>query len=320
VSPPPSAAIYLCVSIDCECDKGPGWKLQRPLRFGGITEGIEARLEPLFRAHGAKATYLLSPEVMRDDASLEALRRVAATAELGTHLHGEFATPDDFEPEVTRVFQRDYPREVEQAKLASLTADFTRAFDHPPRSFRAGRFGIGDESLGMLADLGYLVESSVTPFVEHSDVGAPGLDFRGAPTQPYHPDPRLPGVPGDSPLLEVPVTIRPRLMNRLPLLGKRLERRWLRPTRGSGRALVDLAKDEIDDARATAPGRPVVLNAMFHNVEVVPGASPYAQNEREAAGILGRLAALLEFARGSRIAVVGLGDLPEIFAAVPARS
>ena len=307
--------VYLCVSIDCECDKGPGWKLQRPLRFTGITEGIGARLEPLFRARGAKATYLLSPEVMRDEASLETLRNVRATAELGTHLHGEFATPDDFEPEVTAVFQRDYPREVEEAKLTSLTASFTSAFGEAPRSFRAGRFGIGSHSLGLLAGLGYQVESSVTPFVEHSDVGAPGLDFRGAPTQPYHPDPRAPGVPGDSPLLEVPVTIRPRFLNHLPLIGSRLERRWLRPTRTSGSALIDLARDEIEHARAAAPDRPVVLNAMFHNVEIIPGASPYAQNEREADGILGRLAALLDFARSASIAVVGLGDLPEIFAA-----
>lgn len=310
-----SASVFLCVSIDCECDKGPRWRLQRPLRFAGITDGIGARLEPLFRAHGAKATYLLSPEVMRDEASVETLRGVAATAELGTHLHGEMATPDDFEPEVTAVFQRDYPRDVEAAKLASLTGAFRSAFDHAPRSFRAGRFGIGEHSLGLLADLGYAVESSVTPFVEWSDVGAPGLDFRRAPTQPYHPDPRAPGQRGDSPLLEIPVTIRPRLLNRLPLLGARLERRWLRPTKASGRALVELAKDEIEDARATSPARPVVLNAMFHNVEVVPGASPYAQTEREAAGILGRLAELLAFARGEGIAVVGLGDIPDILAA-----
>jgi len=52
---------------------------------------------------------------------------------------------------------------------------------------------------------------------------------------------------------------------------------------------------------------------MFHNVEVVPGCSPYAHTERAAAGILGRLDALLAFARRQEIPVVGLTDVLEHF-------
>ena len=141
---------YLVVSIDCECDKGRAWRCQRPLSFSGIQRGIAERLEPLFRRHRAKATYLLSPEVLRDEASVTCLRAVARNAELGTHLHGEHAEPFAFEPEVTAAFQRDYAPEVERAKLASLTELFVAAFGARPRSFRAGRFGIGESTLGAL--------------------------------------------------------------------------------------------------------------------------------------------------------------------------
>jgi hypothetical protein len=300
-------AVYLCVSIDCECDKGAAWRTRRPLSFVAVHEGIGARLAPLFRRYHARATYLLSPELLRDARSVERLRALAPEAELGTHLHGEFAAPDEHEPEVTRVFQRDYPEALERAKLTSLTEQFERAFDFPPRSFRAGRFGIGPSTLGILEALGYAVDSSVTPFVDWSGQGAVGLSFRGAPTQPYHPDRALPGQPGTSPLVEVPVTIRP---SRVPLLGRWLQR-WLRPTRGSARRLVALAEEEI----AAAPGAgPVVLNAMFHNVEVIPGASPYAADEPRAAGILMRLESLLRFAAAAEIPVVGLGDIPALLA------
>ena len=307
--------VFLSVSIDCECDKGPGWRSQRPLAFEGVREGILRRLAPLFARYGAKATYLLSPEVIRDEASAEALRELAADgeAELGAHLHGEFAEPGAFEPDVTTAFQRDYPPDVERAKLAYLTDLFAAAFGRKPTSFRAGRFGIGTESLGILEDLGYRVESSVTPHMDWSRSGAPGLSFVGAPTQPYHPDPRDPTRPGKSRLLEVPVTIRPRAVNRLPLVGKRIDPRWLRPTRGSGAALVGLAREEIAAARARDPRRPVALNAMFHNVEILPGASPYAATEREAAAILSRLEALLAFAQREGIAVVGLTELATHF-------
>ena len=53
---------------------------------------------------------------------------------------------------------------------------FRTAFGRPPRSFRAGRFGIGENTVPILDSLGYAVESSVTPHVDWSDV-SPGLSF-----------------------------------------------------------------------------------------------------------------------------------------------
>jgi peptidoglycan/xylan/chitin deacetylase (PgdA/CDA1 family) len=309
-----SSRAYLCVSIDTECDKGKGWRSRKPMAFDGIHDGVVKRLQPMFDAFGAKATYLLSPEVLRDGACAEVFRRIADRAELGTHLHGEYAEPDAFEPDVTSVFQRDYPPDVERAKLTYLTDLFIRAFGEQPRSFRAGRFGIGSASIGILESLGYLVESSVTPHMDWTSSGAPGLAFLGAPTQPYRPDPVNPAKPGDAKLLEVPVTIRRRLLNALPFVGARIDPSWLRPTRGSEAGLVRVAEDEVADARRAHPGRPVILNAMFHNVEIVPGTSPYAESESQANGILHRLRALLAWAQREGVAVVGLGDVPEILA------
>jgi hypothetical protein len=52
---------------------------------------------------------------------------------------------------------------------------------------------------------------------------------------------------------------------------------------------------------------------MFHNVEIVPGASPYAKNEAEADAITNRLAGLLAFAEREGIRSLGLGDVQELF-------
>lgn len=305
---------YLCVSIDTECDKGPEWRSRRPMAFEGVHVGIVERLQPLFASYGAKPTYLVSPEVIRDARCAEELTQIGAACELGAHLHGEYAEPGAWEPEVTRDFQRDYEGDIERRKLTYLTDQFIRAFGHQPVSFRAGRFGIGRRTIGILEDLGYSVESSVTPNVDWSNAGSPGLSFEGAPTQPYRPDRDDPTRPGDSKILEVPITIRRRLLNALPGIGKRVEPRWLRPTWANGEALVRLAEDEIASARRAAPGRPVVLNAMLHNTEVIPDASPYADVEHDARAILDRLRCLLAFAQRESIAVVGLGDVSEILA------
>jgi hypothetical protein len=272
------------------------------------------RLHPLFVEFRAKATYLLSPEIFRDEASIEAFRSLGASAERGTHLHGEYAEPGAFDPYVTRVFQREYTEELERQKLTFLTEQFVSAFGYWPRSFRAGRFGLGPASLGILESLRYTVDSSVTPFMDWASAGAAELSFHGAPTQPYHPAHEVPARNGFAEILEVPVTIRPRLANALPRIGRLFEPRWLRPTHESAASLIRLAIDEVEAAARENPGRPVILNAMFHNVEVFPGASPYAATEAAARRIFDRLGSLLAFAARENIPVVGLGDVPGILA------
>lgn len=304
---------YLTVTIDTECDKAPRWLVRKPLAFVGVTTGVRERLEPLFASFGAKGTYLVSGEVLRDPASVEVLAR--SSGDLGTHLHAETVEPGAFVPDVTAAFQRDLPEPEERAKLETLTSWFDDAFGRAPRSFRAGRFGVGKHSLRILADLGYTVESSVTPDMDWASAGAPGLAFHGAPTQPYHPAWDAPGTPGNCPLWEAPITIRKYWANSLPWVGSRVDPRWLRPTHASADALARLARDEISAHLASGSRRPPVLTCMFHNVEILPGTSPYAETEGQALAILRRLRALLSFAEREGIAVIGLADVPEVLEA-----
>jgi hypothetical protein len=301
-------AVFLCVSIDCECDKGPGWKTQRPLRYAGVHRGIVERIHPMMSRYGGKPTYLLSPEVLRDAACVEALASLRS-CELGAHLHGEMAEPGAFAPDVTSDVQRDYPGAIERAKLVSLTSSFRDVFGRRPASFRAGRFGVGPNTLPILEELGYSVDSSVTPRVDWSHVSR-GLTFVHAPHQPYFPDRTDPAKRGRSTVLEVPVTTAPRLAGRVPLVGRLAQPRWLRPTWSSARALVRTARDAVESARQEGQQRPVVLNAMLHNVEVVAGASPYAATDGAATALLSRLEALLVWATAEGIKPVGLGDVP----------
>jgi hypothetical protein len=301
--------VFLCVSIDCECDKGPAWRTRIPLTFEGVSRGIAERIHPLMASLGVKPTYLLSPELLRGERCLEVLRSLDG-CELGTHLHGEMADPGAFAPEVTQDVQRAYPPDLERAKMTSLTASIRAAFDRDPRSFRAGRFGVGPHTVPILEQLGYAVDSSVTPGVDWNAVSA-GLSFVGAPSHPYRPDRSDPARPGHARLLEVPVTTVARAAARVPLVGRFAEPRWLRPTRTRGSVLVAVARDAVRLALRWRPRAPVVLNAMFHNVEVVAGASPYAATEGRATGILKSLASLLEWARREGITSIGLSDVPD---------
>jgi hypothetical protein len=301
--------VFLCVSIDCECDKGKRWRTQHPLSFHGVTEAIVNRLQPMFRSYGAKPTYLLSPELFQSESAIEAMRTIDGSCELGTHLHGEYVEPGAYSPRVTLEVQGAYEAAVEQQKMSNLTALFVDAFGRRPRSFRAGRFGIGVNTIPILESLGYWVDSSVTPNLRwgFEKLGLPS--FAGASTQPYRPDRSNPARVGSATVLEVPVTVH-RVRND-NVWARLLPARWLRPTFSSRERLIAVARAEIAAALAASPAQPVILNAMLHNVELMPGASPYAASEKQASKIQKRLAALLEFARSEAITTIGLADIPD---------
>ena len=304
---------YLCVTIDTECDKGPKWRTREPLSFEGVHCGIRERLEPLFRAHGTRPTYFLSPEVMRNEACAEYFKTLLPaphrthTAELGTHLHHEFAFASSPIPRVTNAFQHDLSAEEEERALRNVTELFQSQFGVAPRAFRAGRFGIGKHTLKTLAELGYWVDSSVTPLVSWKNVGGP--DFRLAPNGPYFPSDHDPSLPGTSSILEVPLSIVKRRF--LPTRFASVSPLWLRPTfadERSIRAIVDsMFEEPLDD-------RPRVLTCMFHNVELIADGSPYVQEKKCVDRVLGRIELLLSLAKERNIPTVGISDLVKWFA------
>lgn len=315
--------IKLVVTIDTECDKGPDWAVRQPLAFTNILEGVTRRLQPLLAAHGVTPTYLLSPEVL-DDADCAALfRSLAADVDLGTHLHSEFIDPAaDPGTRSSHAVQCDLPPELEARKLANLTKLFETRLGFRPTAFRAGRFGIGPHTLTILEDLGYRVDSSVTPnrwwWIERGR----GVNFLGAPIQPYHPSAADFRRPGRMRILEVPVTVlhpfwdrvprrlgraldplsRPQtvLLNTLGLDSKRC--RWLRPTYASADEMVAVVEDA---ARLDRDDDPVVC-MMFHSNEATAGTSPYFETPAAVERFLGELDAFFRILHG-RMSVRSIG-------------
>src|ERR1043166_745739 len=124
---------YLAGTIDTECDKGPAWRVQQPIGYRSVLEGVPQRLQPLFDRVGAKPTYLLSPEIIEHDECVATLQQLSGGVELGTHLHGEFIEPNRPPMEsitMTSDRQRQYDPAVERSKLANLTRLFESRFGY----------------------------------------------------------------------------------------------------------------------------------------------------------------------------------------------
>jgi hypothetical protein len=202
----------LLVTIDTECDRTPTWRTSSPLSFRGVTDSIPRRIQPLFERFGVRPTYLVSSEVICHPESVAVLASLQ-NVELSTHLHGDDMTPRiktwEMAGGVTDQMQWEYDEDLERSKLETLTDLFRQQFDRQPLSFRAGRFGAGPHTGRILKDLGYVIDSSVTPHVcWTSRTGEKRPDYRNFPEVPYLLDADGDiSRPGKGGILELPVTV-----------------------------------------------------------------------------------------------------------------
>lgn len=292
----------LLLTIDVERDYGPNWDTQSDVTYRSVREAIPAILAPLCAATGMRPTYFVSPEVLCDPASVRVLRE-QPDAELAAHLHAEYVSSGLPRSQWTNpdnrilAMQKDLGRTGEAAALAELTELFAQQFAQRPASFRAGRFGISEDTGSSLCDLGYRADSSVTPGVVWTDpAGRPAPDFRGLPHRAYRPQqggnllqPAAAGT-ATAPLLEVPVTVVPGAT-----IGSSKDVVWLRPfqsTREEMLAILDAAAHDEDRGQAWGS-----LCIMFHSMELIAGASPYTETEADVQRFVDDLRAVAEHAR-----------------------
>ncbi len=305
---------FIAVTVDTECDKGEAWRTQRPLRCRNVVEDLPRRFHQRMLHMGISPTYLLSPEVIRDEEAAAVLQALPGMPELGTHLHGEYIEPEPhWDAEGTYAMQCDYPAELEWAKLQRLTELFRQRFGYPPQSFRAGRYGISARTIPMLAALGYRVDSSVTPY----KWWAPKVRFLTAPPFPYYPaehDLNEPAPQGT--VLEIPVGVLPGLFGKIPAAWRQrfnpyhpvvawLWRRWNRAVYDLRPRLFYAAFTPLRELLQTVEwysrlaertGRDVALVLTCHSCEFRPGANPYFHTEEACQRFVETMCRVLDYA------------------------
>ncbi|MGU3361159.1 hypothetical protein ACLBWX_12565 [Methylobacterium sp. M6A4_1b] len=291
------------LSIDTEGDDV--WSRPHPVQ----TRNAETlpRFQQLCERHDLRPTYLTNWEMANcpvfQELGRDVLRR--NVAEIGMHLHGWDSPPiapltsDDA---THQPYLFEYPEAVRRQKIEAMTRCLEDTFQIPILSHRAGRFGFDAVSARALEALGYLVDCSVTPNVSWAaHVGSPtgrgGADFSAFPEHAYRIDLDRIDRPGESRLLEIPMTI---IRRRRPLparlarkmLGKSVDRVfWLRP---NGRNLKDLL--EVLDI-AESEGRDYVQFTL-HSSEFMPDGSPTFRTNESIEKLYEDMQVLFEAARG----------------------
>jgi hypothetical protein len=244
-----------------------------------------AKFQQFCENEGVVPLYLVDWPVARSLRAAEILRGplAAGKAEIGIQLHPWVNPPFDEDVTPHNSFAGNLPQELEHAKFRNLRDEIERNFECAPASYRAGRYGVGPNSLAMLREGGVAVDSSVRARFDYSAGGGP--DFRRHPLVPYWLD-------DERRLLELPLTTvfwgllrqqgewlypamwrAPRLRGLLARIGM-LERIPLTPEGVS----VDEAIRGIDIA--LDDGLPLLVFS-FHSPSLRPGHTPYVRNEAD---------------------------------------
>lgn len=277
--------MYFTITIDTECDKSTDWKVSNPMTFNGIYTGVKEILQPLFEKYNIKPVYFISSEVLNDKKSVEILKQIKdeGKAELATHLHADFIAPNiktNIEGELCNAVQCQYEYDEESQKLKNLTELFVNKFGEKPFSFRAGRYGASINTGKILNTLGYKVDSSVTPGIKW--VYSEGIktvhtiDYSKISSTPYFISRHFDIFEkGNSNFLEVPISIVNAPMNIKNVLRmikyRKYPKIWFRPFSSNISQLEYIVDNNKND----------ILVMMFHNMELIPNASPYVRNSED---------------------------------------
>jgi hypothetical protein len=242
-----------------------------------------------FESAGVAPCYFVDAPIASSGAAVAILRPAleAGRAEIGVHLHPWVTAPFDEALTSRNSYAGNLPLETERAKLRTMTALFADRFGEQPRAYRAGRYGIGPNTLGLLDELGYLIDSSLRSQFDYRADGGP--DFRASSLRAHWTGPRLA-------MLELPLTSvfvgaagrwGPQLYHRLELLPTTralLARTGLMqrvPLTPEG-VPAALACDAIDVAIDI--GLPV-LTMSFHSPSLAIGHTPYVRDAADLAAL-----------------------------------
>jgi len=289
--PAPGQPPCLFVVVDTEAE----FNWEKPFSRDLTAVSAIARLQDgqeVFEAFGVRPIYLIDYPVAAQEQSVAVIRKILdrRAAVIGAHLHPWTTPPfnEDLNPRLS--FPGNLPRDIEAQKLDYLYDTIERSFSLKTPFYKAGRYGIGPNTIDLITKRGALVDFSLLPHTNLSNQGGP--DFRKFHPGSYRAEGRN--------LLAVTMTrgfcgslaqigdfarvmdknwIFPRLMRAALARGKMLERVTLTPEGMSAADQIHLITTLFLRGH-----RQFVLH--YHSPSLAPGNTPYVRNAQQRAAFL----------------------------------
>lgn len=271
----PKKEVFFVIGVDTEQDVD-----RKYVHTGGyrnITEGIP-RLLDIFEDFKAKPTWFVTPDVAEHCGNF--FSELAVKHEVGCHVHPEYFDCSINGMRMEKILpQFSYQKQLEMLQEASdIISQNVGVYS---RSFRAGKFAVNMDTLRALGSCGFNVDCSMTPFTDwrfHTTTLSSSKTFAHF----IH--------IGARDILEIPVTI---------VCPFGLFTAWLRPSYSSGFDMINVMK-----ISAKSGEDPLVLNMMFHSMELIDPNPYFASKE-----FFKNIRCVLEYAYDHDVSFVTMSDI-----------
>lgn len=235
------------------------------------------RFQELCEKYSFVPTYLVDYEMAESDILVEALKGKAklGKCEIGMHLHA-WNSPPAYELENKfngQPFITEYPKSIVYEKHKYLKEYIENRFEIKVESYRAGRWATNNDLFESLAQLGIIVDCSITPGINHcKNKGMSiisGNDYSKASLKPSK---------HKTNIIEIPMTTMKVHWWKGPTFKRKVknlvlgEELWLRTAVSNFDVLLQIVKRSKKQN---------YLEFMIHSSELMPGGSPYFHDEKD---------------------------------------
>ncbi len=301
------------ITVDTEEEFNWSAPFSRQQRSVGHLSRVD-RFQNLCSEFGVKPIYLIDHPVASDAAAIEILGNFVAQdrATIGMHLHPWVNPPYLEEVNSRNSYSCNLSPDLEREKLEILHSTIRSNFGIIPEIYRAGRYGVGPNTIKILHELNIRFDSSVRACFDYSADSGP--NFALEPDQPYW-------LKRDQ-LIELPVTTV--FGGKMRQFGKVA----FNSVFSSNFARGALAKSGLLERIAFTPeGIPEakmlegielalqagigILNFSFHSPSLAPGFTPYVRDEADLEKFYSWWRIIFEFLESRGVRPVNLDQLSE---------
>ncbi len=261
------------------------------------------RVQTIFDAYGITPVYVIDYPITSQPEGYQPLVDIHADGRciIGAHLHPWVNPPFEEEVNQTNSFAGNLPGVLEHTKLRILSDCIGEKFGSRPKIYKAGRYGVGPHTAGILEQEDYEVDLSVCPYMNYAHESGP--DYSASSPWPYW-------FGTTRRILELPLTVGytgllrqwgptvhpftasslltklhvPGILARLQLLNKS----WLSPE-------GYLTQEHCQVVRTLFQEGLRVFSFAFHSPSVAPGHTPYVQSDSDLEAFLNRCRHFFDF-------------------------
>ena len=261
------------------------------------------RIQSIFDHYNITPVYVIDYPIASQAEGYEPLRKIFLRDRciIGAHMHPWVNPPFEEDVCAYNSFPGNLPYSLESQKLKVLHECIERIFGIRPAIYKAGRYGVGPNTFGILAEQGFEFDFSYCPHTDYSKEGGP--DFTGKTAAPHWLD-------AEKKIFEIPLTVGfegslrtvgpwlypkikrelfqkfhvPGIFSRLGLLN----RVTLSPEVSNLAEMIRLVRCQYRDGAR-------VFSLAFHSPSIEPGHTPYVRSQQDLSDFLSKIRQFFDF-------------------------